>query len=65
MSVIAAFSFIEGEIGSFLLRKAGSPGGEDVVRYSLSVRTQNGVQRFLIQKYLNGYYLFGGRPFNS
>ena len=52
-------------MGSFLLRKAGSPGGEDVVRYSLSVRTLNGVQRFLVQKFVTGYYIFGGRPFNS
>ena len=64
-SSILFFCRTEGEVGSFLLRKAGSPGGEDVVRYSLSVRTLSGVQRFLIQKYMNGYYLFGGRPFNS
>lgn len=56
---------VEGTPGSFLVRKGSSRGGEDEVHYSMAVRTTSRVQRFLITRYATGYYLFGGRPFNS
>ena len=58
---------IEGVPGSFLVRKGPTPprGSEDEIRYSMAVRTIDKVQRFLITRFATGYYVFGGRPFNS
>ena len=65
MSSSLSLSHKDGKVGNFLLRKAGSPGGDDEIRYSLCVRAPDKVQRFLITKFVTGYYVFGGRPFNS
>ncbi len=55
-----------GDVGNFIVRlSGGAPGGGDEVRYSMAVRTQDRVQRFLITRYITGYYVFGGRPYNS
>ena len=54
-----------GDVGNFIARLSGGAGGGDEVRYSMAVRTPDRVQRFLITRYITGYYLFGGRPFNS
>lgn len=56
----------KGTPGSYLVRKSrGGAHGGDEINYSMAVRTTNRVQRFLITRYVTGYYLFGGRPFNS
>jgi len=56
----------EGDVGSFLVRLSRPRGDHDgETKYSLAVRTPERVQRFLITKFDTGYYMFGGRPFNS
>lgn len=50
----------QGAVGDFLVRPA-----QNVGQYSLAVKTYDRVQRFLIQKHATGYYVFGGRMFNS
>ncbi len=55
-----------GDVGNFIVRLSGGVGGgADEVRYSMAVRTHDRVQRFLITRYITGYYVFGGRPYNS
>ncbi|XP_064391287.1 ras GTPase-activating protein 1-like [Halichondria panicea] len=54
------------DVGNFIVRLSGGVGGgADEVRYSMAVRTHDRVQRFLITRYITGYYVFGGRPYNS